>query len=210
MVVSTPNLLGISESVYDTLVADATASLKSGNLTFGEILSLGGKLTTKVAALASLSVQQKKFLVVDILQKALDNLKAGASDELSAKVLAASEVALKSVPFVFDAVVDTVLDVVQKKAAGLLSSLSCGLCASPVAVLTSVVPPVVLRTVLPVEAPVEDPAAPVVPAVPAAPVVPAVPVPQVTVDSQETSVSTQVVPDVETTPVQSLPNTVSQ
>ena len=180
MVVSTANLLGISDSQYDAFVTDAVSVLKDGNLTFGEVLSVCGKLTSQVALLSSLSIHQKKYLVVDILQKALDKLKENAPPELSSKISQASDVVLNSVPALFDAIVGAI----EKKVAGLFSSLSCLPCLGSASILTSVVPPSLL---------------PSVKAVAQEPVVP-----------QEKDVNTVDLRNVETTPVQTLPNTVPE
>ena len=205
MSVSTANLLGISDSTYDAFVNDAVSVLKDGNLTFGEVLSVCGKLTSQVVLLASLSIHQKKYLVVDILQKALEKLKENAPEALSSKISQASEVVLNSVPALFDAIVGAV----ENKVKGLFSSLSCLPCLGSASILTSVIPPSVLSSVCP-SAPSAPSAPPSAPSAPPSAPPSAKDVSPEAVALQEKDANTMDLRDVETTPVQVLPNTASE
>ena len=146
MAVSTPDLLGIFASSYNGLVADAVSALKAGNLTFGEILSLGGSVTDKVAAFSKLSVHQKKYLVLDVLLKALDRLKDDKNSVFSSSQISdAHSVVKNSVPGMFDTLQDPGKDC-QKKSKCSCSFLRCGSCGTCVrSVKTPVSLPVVLK-----------------------------------------------------------------
>jgi hypothetical protein len=96
--------------LLDTLVDGAAADLSDGNLSFGEIVSLGGMLAGKVNQIGHLSGTQKKALVLQVVDLALKKVLASSAAatvpaDLAEKVVAAAEFAKNVLPSVLDVAV---------------------------------------------------------------------------------------------------------
>jgi hypothetical protein len=99
----------LAPGLLNELVDGAAAALSDGNLSFGEIVSLGGMLAGKVNQIGHLSGLQKKALVLQVVDLALKKILASASAaapaDLVEKVVAAGEFAKKVLPSVLDVAV---------------------------------------------------------------------------------------------------------
>jgi len=97
----------------DDLVACAVDALADGKITFGELVSLGGKLAGKVSQLSRLSGKEKEQLVLKVVEVALQQVlkekkKALSAEEFSAffdKTEAAKEFVHETLPAVLEVVV---------------------------------------------------------------------------------------------------------
>lgn len=99
--------------MFDELVKAAFDVLEDGEVTFGEIVQLGGLLASKVNRIAGLSGPEKKDLVVSVVQAALKRvllevaarLPAEKKDAFEAKVKLAGDFARETLPDVLDVAV---------------------------------------------------------------------------------------------------------
>ena len=113
---ATPALLGISADVYNDLVNEVFEVLKDGSVTLGEIVHLGGKMANKVCPSLDLSLDQKKELVLEILEKGIDRVEKEVLSVLSdsQKSLFSGQFSLavahvkEAVPAVLDVTVNSV------------------------------------------------------------------------------------------------------
>ena len=80
---SMTELLNIPETVYDDLVKEAFEILKDGEVTFGELVHLGGVMAAKANLISTLNVVQKKHLIVDVAVKALEKVEKEVLSSLS-------------------------------------------------------------------------------------------------------------------------------
>jgi hypothetical protein len=131
---ATPALLGISADVYNDLVNEVFEVLKDGNVTLGEIVHLGGKMANKVCPSLDLSLDQKKKLVLEILEKGIDRVEKEVLSVLSdsQKSLISGQFSLavahvkEAVPAVLDVTVNSLANLVDLKKS--FSALPFGLC----------------------------------------------------------------------------------
>lgn len=104
---------GIPEDLLRALVKDAADVLADGEVTFGEIVRLGGSLAGKANQFAQLAGQQKQQLVVKAVEVALDQVLALKNSTLpetereafQQKVKAAASFAKETLPAVLDVAV---------------------------------------------------------------------------------------------------------
>lgn len=96
--------------VLNELVIEASLVLSDGNVTFGEIVRLGGILAGKVNQLAHLSGQQKKELVIKSVEEGLklvlDLKRASLPDDFEKKIFDAASFAKETLPVVLDLACD--------------------------------------------------------------------------------------------------------
>ncbi len=171
------------KELFDELVNAAFAVLEDGEVTFGEVVQLGGLLASKVNRIAGLSGPAKKELVVSVVQVALkrvvSEVAAGLSgDEKVAfekRVQLAGEFARETLPDVIDVAVKAArgeLDLGKaKKTCWSLVRLAFQCAGKPAPVLPKVLEPVIVYSPKENETvPVSEPAAPApAPALPPSP-----------------------------------------
>ena len=80
---TTPEVLDISSEIYNELVNDVFVALKDGKLSLGEIALLGGRMVNKLLPFVSLSLEKKKTLLLDILQKGIERVEKEVGSVLS-------------------------------------------------------------------------------------------------------------------------------
>jgi len=80
---ATPEVLGISSEIYNELVNDVFAALKDGKVSLGETALLAGKMVNKLLPSVNLSLEKKKKLLLDILQKGLERVEKEVGSVLS-------------------------------------------------------------------------------------------------------------------------------
>jgi hypothetical protein len=101
------------QQLFDELVTAAFDVLADGQVTFGEVVQLGGLLASKVNRIAGLSGPEKKDLVVSVVQAALkrvllevaSRLPAEKKETFETKVKLAGDFAKETLPDVLDVAV---------------------------------------------------------------------------------------------------------
>jgi hypothetical protein len=128
-------LLNIAETVYDDLVKEAFEVLKDGEVSFGELVHLGGVMAAKANLISTLNVVQKKHLIVDVAVKALEkvekevlsSLSDSQRESFSQKLNKATEFVKEALPAVLDVAAGGLN---MGKAKSLMSVLARVLCCS--------------------------------------------------------------------------------
>jgi hypothetical protein len=105
-----PDQSSIDSKVLDELAKEASVALLDGELTFGEIVHLGGLLASKVNQFGHLSGHQKKELVIKSVEIGLTlvvvSLPEDKKVEFQKKVDAAAAFAKETLPAVLDLACD--------------------------------------------------------------------------------------------------------
>jgi len=128
-------LLNIAETVYDDLVKEAFEVLKDGEVSFGELVHLGGVMAAKANLISTLNLVQKKHLIVDVAVKALEkvekevlsSLSDSQRESFSQKLNKATEFVKEALPAVLDVAAGGLN---MGKAKSLMSVLARVLCCS--------------------------------------------------------------------------------
>ncbi len=112
-VMTAPSESNIPEELLRALVKDAADVLADGEVTFGEVVRLGGSLAGKANQFVQLSGHQKKQLVVKAVENALDQiltlknstLPEAEREAFQKKIQTAASFAKETLPAVLDVAV---------------------------------------------------------------------------------------------------------
>ena len=105
----------IDLKVLDELAKEASVALSDGELTFGELVHLGGLLASKVNQIGRLSGQQKKELVIKSIEKGLTLVLASLPDDKKCDFQKKAESAQSFAKDALPAVLDLACDVARGK-----------------------------------------------------------------------------------------------
>jgi hypothetical protein len=110
---------GLSKTVLDELVKEAVAVFSDGEVTFGEVVHLGGVLAGKVSQFGHLSAVDKKELIVTIAELALEIVQTtvvpALPEDKQAEFCSKLETASGFVKETLPAVLDVARDAAQGK-----------------------------------------------------------------------------------------------
>lgn len=130
--------LNIATDLMNELVKNAFDALSDGEVTFGEIVRLGGLLASKANRLGHLSGVEKQKLVVRVVELALQQL-LSVSDADREKIERAAQFAKETLPAVLDVAVSAARGKLDLKKPALWMSLlqllgciGCQSCQVPV------------------------------------------------------------------------------
>jgi hypothetical protein len=115
---SVKDQLNIDDSAFSDLKKQAFDALSDGELTFGEIVRLGGSLAGKANQLVQLSGIQKKDLVLRIVDFALQEVLKMKKESLSAEDYASFQLKIESAVVFVKETLPAVLDVAVDVARG--------------------------------------------------------------------------------------------
>jgi hypothetical protein len=110
---------GLSKTVLDEIVKEAVGVFSDGEVTFGEVVHLGGVLAGKVSQFGHLSALDKKELIVTIAELALEIVQTtvvpSLPEEKQAEFRSKLETAAGFVKETLPAVIDVARDAAQGK-----------------------------------------------------------------------------------------------